>query len=152
MEQIFTQNNMRRIALVSGMLVFPLAYWWGHHMSVTGSALDWYPSRWIYTWPFRLLIFAGSISGSAGIGSFVANQTGRIFIVFLFGLINRLIYLATIHDKFEYGVYDGVSIFSKISDMGALVCILGWLVSLGAVPIVNWFKRRKKSQRNATKK
>lgn len=146
MKRIFTQNNMSKIAMVSGMLVFPLAYWWGHHMSVTGSALDWYPSRWIHSWPFILLIFTGSISGSTGIGSILTNQTGRIFMVFLLGFMNPLIYLATIHDKFEYGKYDGVSIFSRITDTVAWVCILGWIVSLSLVPIVYCFKHRKKAR------
>lgn len=151
MKRMFTQNNMSKIAMVLGMLVFPLAYWWGHHMSITDSAIDQYPSRWIYSWPFVLLIFAGSISGSAGIGSFLANQTVRIFYGILLGFINPLIFLGTIHDKFEYGVYDGVSILSKISDMGAWVCILGWLVSLSAVPIVYWIKRGKKARETRLK-
>jgi pSer/pThr/pTyr-binding forkhead associated (FHA) protein len=133
------ENNIYIASVLASVLTILAIKWLFHHMDITDSGFDYYPSRWINSIPFYILVFTGSISGGLFFGSLLPWKIIRLIFMLILGIGVPILFLLTIYSYFEgYGwtehsLWEDVIV--TISQTGVGIVILGWLLSLVSLPI-----------------
>ena len=100
--------NLRIIATLIGVIVYPLIFLWLHHMEQQNAALDARITRWIHSLPFILLVFIGSISGGITISSFFTKKSLKIAVGLLASFIVPIIFFHSYEHGYIFSNFVGL--------------------------------------------
>jgi len=132
------KSNLYVTSIWMSIITILAIHWWFYHMGSTGSALDWYPSRWIKSLPFYSTVFLGSISGGLFISSLLPWVKARYTSLILLCIGVPVLFLNTSYSWFEgyHNLKPGTdhSAIQKtivtISNAGVIIVEIGWMLSL----------------------
>lgn len=127
-------RDMRALAALSAIAVIGFAHGWGHTMDVTGSGLDYYPSRWLSSIGFRGTVIAGTLAGSFLWASLFPWRPVRIAAAFLLVAAILALFFGSLKTGIWFEMYMGREFPSALSyhvvHGAVLTAILGWLLAL----------------------
>ena len=129
--------DLRGLAGLSALAVFAFAYWWGHTMDVTGSAIDAYPSMWLASPGFRGTVVAGAVAGSCLWASLLPWRPMRFAGAISLTVTTLALFLSSLGTGIWFEMNLGLDLpsplFVDAVHLAVVIAVLGWLLALAVV-------------------